>query len=231
MLSNHRCDGNEISKNRLGKVFESAGIAIILNTQLNMKNIWILVVALIGMSTAAQAQDFSIGPKFGVSQGNIKVNGDGYESGSDKLGYHIGAFVRMGGNSLYVQPEFLYVNTGGEIKQTTGTNEMSYEASFNRFDIPILLGFKLGQVFRIQAGPVASFLINSKFTDQVIPTPEPEYNDATVGYQAGIGFDIGNMILDLKYEGSLSKQSDAIAGFDTDQRQNQLILSLGLRLF
>lgn len=83
-----------------------------------MKRFWILVLALISMGTAAQAQDFSIGPKLGISQGNIKVDGDGYESGSEKLGYHVGAFVRMGGNSLYLQPEVLYVNTGGEIKET-----------------------------------------------------------------------------------------------------------------
>ncbi|AWW31275.1 PorT family protein [Echinicola strongylocentroti] len=196
-----------------------------------MRKIWFLVIAFLSVSAAGRAQDFSIGPKFGVSQGNIQVDGDGYESGSEKLGYHVGAFVRMGGNSLYLQPEVLYVNTGGEIKESQGDNERTYEASFNRFDVPIMLGFKLGDVFRIQGGPVASFLLNSKFKNDIVPDPEPEYKNATVGYQAGIGFDIANMIIDLKYEGSLSKQSESIAGFDTDQRQNQLIVSLGLRLF
>ncbi|GGF23953.1 porin family protein [Echinicola rosea] len=196
-----------------------------------MKRFWIFVIALLGLGTVAKAQDFSIGPKLGISQGNIKVDGEGYESGSEKLGYHVGAFVRMGGNSLYLQPEVLYVNTGGEIKETQGTDERSYEASFNRFDVPIMVGFKIGDVFRVQGGPVASFLLNSKFKDNIAPDPEPEYKNATVGYQAGIGFDIANMIIDLKYEGSLSNQAESIAGFDTDQRQNQLIVSLGLRLF
>lgn len=140
-----------------------------------MKRFWILVLALISMGTAAQAQDFSIGPKLGISQGNIKVDGDGYESGSEKLGYHVGAFVRMGGNSLYLQPEVLYVNTGGEIKETQGAGDRTYEASFNRFDVPIMVGFKIGDVFRVQGGPVASFLLNSKFKDNITPDPEPEY--------------------------------------------------------
>lgn len=196
-----------------------------------MKHIWILLVVAMGLSSSLYAQDFSIGPKVGISQGNIQVNGDGYESGSDKLGYHVGAFVRMGGNSLYVQPEILYVNTGGEIKETNMTDSRAYEASFNRMDVPIMVGLKLGNTFRIQGGPVASFLINSKFKDDIAPNPEPEYKKATVGYQAGIGLDIANMIIDFKYEGALSKQAERIAGFDTDQRQNQLILSLGLRLF
>ncbi|MBD8489841.1 PorT family protein [Echinicola sp. CAU 1574] len=196
-----------------------------------MKKICLVIIAILGISASLQAQDFSIGPKLGISQGNIKVNGDGYESGSDKFGYHVGAFVRMGGNSLYLQPEVLYVNTGGEIKETQGMEEKTYEASFNRLDVPVMLGFKLGDIFRIQGGPVASFLLNSEFEDELNGATVPDYKSSTIGYQAGIGVDIANMIIDLKYEGSLSKQAESIAGLETDQRQNQLILSLGLRLF
>lgn len=192
-----------------------------------MKKLWVVIIAFFAVGSLS-AQDFSIGPKLGISQGNISVNGDGFESGSDKLGYHVGAFVRMGGNSLYIQPEVLYTNTGGEIRETQGADQKTYEASFNRLDVPLMVGFKMANVFRIQAGPVASFLLNSDFSDEMT---SPDYKDSTVGYQAGIGLDIANMILDLKYEGSLSKQAESVAGFATDQRQNQLILSLGLRLF
>nr|WP_316929027.1 outer membrane beta-barrel protein [Nitritalea halalkaliphila] len=75
----------------------------------------LMVVALLLMGFAAQAQEFSIGPKVGVNQGNIRVNGAGFESGDAQLGYHVGAFIRLGGNSLFVQPEVLFTNTGGEI--------------------------------------------------------------------------------------------------------------------
>lgn len=197
-----------------------------------MKKFLFILIAFMAAGSSLYAQDFSIGPKLGVSQGNIKVSNGEYESGSSKLGYHIGGFVRMGGNSFYVQPEVLYVNTGGEITKTDGPSEQKFEASFNRLDVPVMLGFKLANILRIQGGPVGSFLINSDYEENfLIFQSEPEYKKATLGFQAGIGVDIANMIIDLKYEGALSKQAESIAGFDTDQRQNQLILSLGLRLF
>lgn len=178
------------------------------------------------------AQDFSIGPKVGVSQGNISVNGEGYSSGDSKLGYHVGAFVRMGGASFFIQPEFLYTNTGGEIIKENATGEdSSIDASFNRLDIPMMLGFKIVNFFRIQAGPVASILLDYKIEDAFQVAQEVDYRNATIGYQAGIGLDIGNLILDLKYESSLGKNSKSVVGFETDQRQNQIILSAGFRLF
>lgn len=178
-----------------------------------------------------QAQDFSIGPKVGISQANVVVNGDGFSTGDAKFGYHLGAFVRMGGHSIFVQPELLFTNTGGTVvKSGQGTNE-TYSASFNRLDIPLMFGFKLAKVFRVQAGPVASVLMNYKIEDSVDAVVDADYSSATVGYQAGIGLDVGNVILDFKYESSLSKLSKGVAGFETDTRQNQLILSAGFRLF
>ncbi len=193
----------------------------------------ILFIALFAflMTGTVIAQEFSIGPKIGLSQGNVEVNGDGFSKGDSKLGYHVGLFARLGGNAIYLQPEVLYANTGGEFTQTQGNDEVNFKASFNRLDVPVLVGLKLADFFRIQAGPVASFILNSEVSQDVGNANLPDYNSSTLGYQAGIGLDVGNMILDLKYEGALGKVSESIAGFSTDQRQNQLILSLGIRLF
>lgn len=180
---------------------------------------------------AVHAQEFSIGPKIGISQGNIQVNGNDFSAGNSKLGYHLGLFARLGGNSIYFQPEVLYTNTGGEFQSSQGSTSVTYAATFSRVDVPVMFGFKIAEVFRIQAGPVISFLLDSNLDADGPGLTPPDYNSATLGYQAGIGVDVGNMILDLKYEGALGKQADSIAGFATDQRQNQLILSLGIRLF
>ncbi|EMS31040.1 hypothetical protein C943_02613 [Mariniradius saccharolyticus AK6] len=192
---------------------------------------YLSTLLLVLFSWSLQAQDFSIGPKVGFSQANVAVNGDGFSTGDAKFGYHLGAFVRMGGHSIFVQPELLFTNTGGTVvKSGQGTNE-TYSASFNRLDIPLMFGFKLAKVFRVQAGPVASVLMNYKIEDSVDAVVDADYSSATVGYQAGIGLDVGNVILDFKYESSLSKLSKGVAGFETDTRQNQLILSAGFRLF
>jgi hypothetical protein len=192
---------------------------------------YLSTLLLVLFSWSLQAQDFSIGPKVGISQANVVVNGDGFSTGDAKFGYHLGAFVRMGGHSIFVQPELLFTNTGGTVvKSGQGVSE-TYSASFNRLDIPLMFGFKLAKVFRVQAGPVASVLMNYKIEDSVDAVVDADYSSATVGYQAGIGLDVGNVILDFKYESSLSKLSKGVAGFETDTRQNQLILSAGFRLF
>lgn len=193
-------------------------------------NLVLLILQLV--FTQTQAQEFSIGPKIGISQGNISVTGTDFNKGNEKLGYHAGLFARLGGNRIYIQPEVLYTNTGGEFENTQGNNTITYTASFDRIDVPLMAGFKIARFFRVQAGPVTTFIIDSQFTDSGNSNgPDPDYNSTTLGYQAGIGFDIANMILDFKYEGALGKHADAIAGLSTDQRQNQLMLSLGIRLF
>jgi hypothetical protein len=178
-----------------------------------------------------QAQEFSIGPKLGISQGNVSVNGDGFVSGDEKFGYHLGAFVRMGGHSIFLQPEFLFTQTGGTIIQKSDVLDDVFDASFNRIDIPVMFGFNMLRFLRLQAGPIASILLDYKIVDAFQNAVNVDYSSSTLGYQTGIGFDIGNFILDFKYESSLSKISKSVAGFETDQRQNQLIFSAGFRLF
>ncbi|RPA67262.1 PorT family protein [Cyclobacteriaceae bacterium YHN15] len=177
------------------------------------------------------AQEFSIGPKLGISQGNVSVNGDGFVSGDEKFGYHLGTFVRMGGHSIFLQPEFLFTQTGGTIIQKSDALDDIFDASFNRIDIPVMFGFKMLRFLRLQAGPIASILLDYKIVDAFQNAVNVDYSSSTLGYQTGIGFDIGNFILDFKYESSLSKISKSVAGFETDQRQNQLIFSAGFRLF
>lgn len=189
-------------------------------------------ICLLVFAFGVKAQEFSIGPKLGVSQASIALNGEGFSPGDDKLGYHVGLFVRMGGSSIFAQPEFLFTNTGGTIIQQmpSGAEEV-LEASFNRLDIPLMFGFKLARFFRVQAGPIASVLLDYKLEDALQNAREVDYSSSTLGYQAGIGLDIGNLILDFKFENSLGRIARSVAGFETDQRQNQLILSAGFRLF
>jgi hypothetical protein len=183
------------------------------------------------LSNILCAQEFSIGPKVGLSQANISVNGEGFESGENVTGYHLGLFVRMGGSSIFVQPEFLFTNVGGTIIQSSNNSDRTINANFNRFDIPMMVGFKLANFFRVQAGPIASVLLDYTIEDAFQTALDVDYSNSTIGYQAGVGLDVGNLILDFKYENSLSKISRSMAGFETDQRQNQLIISAGFRLF
>ena len=55
---------------------------------------------------------------------------------------------------------------------------------------------------------------------------------ATIGYQAGFGFDISQLSLDFKYEGNLSKWFDGVKVgsemMEFDARASQLLFSIGL---
>jgi opacity protein-like surface antigen len=99
--------------------------------------------------------------------------------------------------------------------------------SFNRLDIPVMIGVKLGPV-RINAGPVGSVNIGSP--KELIDNPDFEatYAAMTFGYQAGIGVDvIKKLTIDLRYEGSLSKYQSKLGDIALDDRPNAFLLSIG----
>ncbi len=195
-----------------------------------MKKLALLLVLSALFVGQSHAQLLSFGPKFGVSQGDVRVF-EGFQGDDSKMGYHVGAFARVNLPILFIQPEFLYTNTGGSFQDNT----FNYDVSFDRLDVPIMIGINFAGIFRLQAGPVASYMIDSKMTSSAAGADQrtlfPPKEEFTFGYQAGLGLDIGNFLLDLKYEGGLTNSVSGFNEVPTDQRQNQLILSLGFRLF
>ncbi|MFC5626983.1 porin family protein [Algoriphagus winogradskyi] len=192
----------------------------------------ILSLALLAFALTGYSQGFSLGPKVGLSQTNLDFKKDQFKNGDSKFGYHVGLFARIGLGPLYLQPEVLYTQTQGQFSFDEGVGAIDqYEADFNRVDIPVMVGFKMFNLLRIQAGPIASINVNSELKDAGNTIQDVEYDDATIGYQAGLGLDIGNLIIDAKYESSLNSFSSNVGNFSTDQRTNQWILSVGFKLF
>ncbi|MEB2786739.1 porin family protein [Algoriphagus persicinus] len=192
----------------------------------------ILSFVLLAFALTGYSQGFSLGPKVGLSQTQLDLKSDQFKNGESKFGYHVGVFARIGLGPLYLQPEVLYTQTQGQFTFDSDDQPIKeYEADFNRLDIPLMVGFKFFKVLRVQAGPIASININSEIKDAGETVRDVDFDNATLGYQAGLGLDIGNLIIDAKYESSLDKMNGSIAGFNTDQRTNQWILSVGFRLF
>jgi len=196
----------------------------------------LLSIIFVGLFSGLPAQEFSLGPKFGLSSTKVDIKSNNFVPGDAQTGYHVGLFGRLEFGGFYLQPEVLYTKTSGTFQINSlqpggGTGASTFTQDFNRLDIPFMLGLKLFNFFRIQAGPIASINIDSNLDDATNTIQNVNYKKATLGYQAGLGLDIGNFILDAKYESSLSSVIENIAGLQTDQRINQFILSVGFKLF
>ena len=198
-----------------------------------MKKVMLTVLASLVFATSYG--QFTLGPKVGLSASNIDldpltVNGQTISSGNATAGFHAGVFTRITLGGLYVQPEALFTSSGGEIQLDNGILRDIREVEFNKLDVPVMVGTKFAGIFRLQAGPSISILLDAEaegFEDEI----KSGYEDATIGYQAGVGVDLWNLILDVKYEGNLSTFGNRIFGFETDQRNNQWIVSVGFKLF
>lgn len=193
----------------------------------------IILVALIAIPAFSQIK---FGIKAGV--GTTTVPTYDFTTGTNTIealksasyGLHGGIFIRISVWKLYIQPEALFATNTYEYTVNSGPNPV--KQTFNKLDIPVMAGFKLGPV-RLNAGPVATVQIgtpkalidNANFSDM--------YKGATFGFQAGAGFDLfKKLTFDLRYEGSLTgKFGDSVSigtqTFKLDSRQPSILFSLG----
>lgn len=209
--------------------------------RIGKKEILLTSIAILFFCSFSFGQVFMIGPRLGISSSKVKIDEvknsvNSVEEGDAHFGFHAGLFARVTLSSIYIQPEVLFTNNGGEIKFDDGAgNKIVKEYEFNKLDVPVMVGFKITDFFRIQAGPVASLLLKADAKEGGVKEDvKSNYNNATLGYQAGIGLDIGSILIDLKYEGNLSKLGDDVeianTTFNTDMRNNQWLLSIGFKL-
>jgi len=156
-------------------------------------------------------------------------------SGASKTGYHIGLFTRVSFLGLFVQPELLYTALRCETKVYDLVNQHDLEPAqqqVGRIDIPAIVGGKIGPV-RLGLGPVASVIVlNRTELEDIIPGYKEKLKAATFGFQTGVGFDVSNFSIDIRYEGNISKLGDSVdlgtQKVNFDKRARQLIFSLGL---
>ena len=194
-------------------------------------------------SVIGYAQSVNVGPKVGFSSSKLTMEeADLIRSGASTIGFHAGAFIRISFVGLYLQPEVLFTSSGGRIEvrdQVEDTFEEIQELNYNKIDVPIMIGAKLGDVLRINAGPTFSYILREDARSEGVVNTTQEvstnYENATVGYQVGIGLDIGKIVIDARYEDNLSKLGDSVRfgskTFDTDYRNSQYTVSLGFMLF
>ena len=198
-----------------------------------MKKVMLTIMALL-MINISYGQ-FTLGPRIGLSSSSVDfdpftIGGETISSGNATAGFHAGAFARITLGFLYIQPEALFTQSGGEIELSDGAINDIREIEFNKLDFPVMVGTKFLKIFRIQAGPTFSMLLDAE-AKGIEEDIKSGYKDSTIGYQAGAGVDLWNLVVDVKYEGNLSTFGDELFGFPTDQNNNQWLVSVGFKLF
>ena len=207
-----------------------------------MKKLILVLIASFFMVQVADAQLFKWGIKGGLGFSTVKISditdiqdaGGVYSlaTGESVMGYHLGVQTRIKIAMIYVQPELYWNAGGGSLKQVVdgGATEL-LEVKFNRIDIPVLVGAKLGPV-RLNIGPMASLVVGENSDFQVLEADAALYKETfTWAWQGGIGFDISKFSVDIRYEGPLSDLSriipDDLSEYTLDPRPKQWIFSVG----
>lgn len=183
------------------------------------------------MVAASGFSQIRLGIRGGVYSTRIKdLNEGNYEiifNGIPKMGFHAGIVAQAEFGNMFLQPELLYCDIRNDIEMGKELTELEMK----KIDLPVMLGYKWG-AFKVMAGPVASVIIDDTGELEAFTNIDLFLNRATIGYQAGFGFDISRLSLDFKYEGNLSKWFDGvkISGnvMEFDARASQLLFSIGL---
>jgi hypothetical protein len=176
-----------------------------------------MLVSLMAYAFRVSAQDkrpFTAGLKAGINLSQLRGNDLSLSSGTAfrfadnsnrATGLVGGVFARFG-QTVYLQPEVLLSQKGGRFQLNNAQDLV--DVRFTNLDVPVLIGLKVGDVLRINLGPVASVPLrdNGSLRDsfEIYATQENAFRRTTFGYQAGVGFDFDRLNLDLRYEGNFN---------------------------
>lgn len=212
-----------------------------LKKPVKMKRLITISAIIVFSATLAHGQYSSFGLKAGLNFTSLpdEINGATSEyiisAFADSFtGYHLGGvalFVFRGG---FFQPELLYSQTGRDMRLEfiePQQEDEYFTQKYSHLVLPLFGGAKFGSL-KLGAGPVFSYLLNDWNDLGIEDEFQMELNKLTLGYQLGGGLQLGNLMLDFKYEGNLTKFGEGVTiGGETikfDTRPHQFILSLGL---
>jgi hypothetical protein len=204
-----------------------------LKKQFSTNKIILIILVIVGLCAASFAQTpINFGVKGGLnynSNENLEFKTEYnflyIEESRGRVGFHVGAWARkeIASLPLYVQPEFLYTQT-----KSTYIDFDRSDYTSTKLEAPILVGTKVFKMLNIFAGPDFQFIIDSNFGNAA----KVNTDSFSLAVHMGLGIDIGNLGLDIRWEKGLSKSYSSVSNdfFIIDSRANQLICSLKYQL-
>jgi hypothetical protein len=191
-----------------------------------MKRLFLVsVFAVIAVSSFAQLT-FDLGVKGGVNFSKISLDVEDY-SAESVTKTHFGAFARIGGKRLFIQPELYFSGKGGDV--TSDIMETAASFDYKTMDIPVLLGYKLIDRktidLNVLAGPIFSN-ITSENVDGDNLADKSFYEDNYYGIQYGLSIDILFLTFGARMENGLN---DFYKQSETSGKNQNFMISVGFR--
>ena len=179
-----------------------------------MKKFSLSLGLLIGIASAANAQEARFGIKAGVSLAS--VSGKNTEEAKNLLGATAGIMGDISFSDLIsFHPEALFSQKGVKFEYTRGSGQIRT----TYIDVPLLLRVKADGLF-FEAGPQVGFLVGLKSESNIQGLGTSTSTDGTrkvdVGYIAGVGYQLPQGLeLGVRYNGGISDRRDPSLGTKT----------------
>ena len=182
------------------------------------------------------AEETGLTPKFGIKVGanlaNLYV--DNVQDENIKLGLNIGFYGKIPlTRGLSIQPELLFSSKGAKLTYNNvlqGQGE--YRFNLNYVEMPLLLVINLVPNLNLHLGGYTAFLTSSNVKDVnkdgtvngVTNLKTDDFNRFDYGLVAGLGVDIQNMTLGMRYNYGLKEvgKSGSLSGDVTKNSKNSV---------
>ncbi|AVR43919.1 hypothetical protein C7S20_00775 [Christiangramia fulva] len=198
-----------------------------------MKKLFIVALIFFGVNSWAQNAEFGIkgGFNYGATgdyegPGEVASDAATIIKGKEKAGWHAGVYGQFEVAGIFLRPELLYTELNTDYKD--------FNYKLTKIDAPVLVGVNVLGPLNIKAGPSFQYVMKNELENTSFQIGDVE-NQITVGYELGLGVDLGRIGFDARYEGAF-QENDAIGqtamdqGFKIDSRPSQWILSLSYEL-
>ena len=207
---------------------------------------YLLTIIILAAGYIQSYSQFNVGIKGGLSTYDLGVDdgidfsneGDAFKLAIEdaKYGYHLGLVFQFIAGAFIVQPEVIFnSNTVDysfeEVSSASPAN--IYSEKYHNLDIPFLLGLTAGPL-RLMGGPVGHYHLSSSSELLEFEDYSQKFTDFTYGWQAGVGFNLFNLMFDVRYEGNFTKFGDHIKFFETNytfsNTPSRLLASLAITI-
>lgn len=202
-----------------------------------MKNFLAALFTLCLLVPTIASGQFEIRPMIGTTLNSIKDSRNADFQG--KFDFNFGVDLMIGGQ-VYVQPGLHYVGTTSRLKPGEVINGEPTDIAVDRLEIPVLLGYRFSDPeiskltnLRVFTGPSLLFVTNVDDSGSIFNISETDFNNITLGWNAGAGLDILFFYVDAGYQFGLSKAFDDLEldGYTVKNTTNNFwYLNAGIRL-